>query len=95
MVHGHPPVRPAARNAGSDLNRRSFVEAMSKIKNFPGGVSPILSYGPNKFYGPTQYQVVELHNNTPASPSCDALSTGHPQGTCWVVKQSWEPLPVG
>ncbi len=43
----------AARNAGSDLNRRTFVEAMSKIKNFPGGVSPVLSYGPNKFYGPT------------------------------------------
>ena len=85
----------AARNAGSDLNRRTFVEAMSKIKNFPGGVSPVLSYGPNKFYGPTQYQVVELHNNTPTSSACDLLSTGHPQGTCWVVKQSWEPLPIG
>jgi hypothetical protein len=85
----------AAKNAGSNLNRRTFVEAMSKIKNFPGGASPILSYGPNKFYGPTQYQVVEIHNNTPVSPACDTLSTGHPQGTCWVVKQKWAPLPIG
>jgi hypothetical protein len=85
----------AARAAGPDLNRRTFVEAMSKIKNFPGGVSPTLSYGPNKFYGPTQFQVVEIHNNTPTSAACDTLSTGHPQGTCWVTKQHWEPLPAG
>jgi len=85
----------AARNAGPDLNRRTFVEAMSKIKNFPGGVSPVLGYGPNKYFGPTQYQVVEIHNNTPTSSACDLLSTGHPQGTCWVVKQTWEPLPPG
>jgi hypothetical protein len=85
----------AAKNAGPNLNRRTFVEAMSKIKDFPGGSSPILSYGPNKFYGPTQYQVVEIHNNTPVSSACDTLSTGHPQGTCWVVKQKWAPLPIG
>lgn len=85
----------AARNAGPDLNRRTFVEAMSKIKNFPGGASPVLSYGPDKFYGPTEYRVVELHNNTPTSSACDTLPTGNPQGTCWVVKSTWEPLPTG
>ena len=53
---------------------------MSKIKNFPGGVSPVLSYGPNKYYGPTQYQVVEIHNNTPTSSACDTLSTGQSAG---------------
>ena len=52
---------------------------MARIKNFPGGSSPILSYGPNKFYGPTQYQVVEIHNNMPASSACDKLSTGNPR----------------
>ena len=84
----------AARNAGPDLNRRTFVEGMAKIKNFPGGSSPVLSYGPDKFYGPTKFQVVELHNNTPVSSACDTLSTGNPQGTCWVTKQGWEPLPT-
>lgn len=85
----------AARDAGPDLNRRTFVEAMSRIKNFPGGSSPILTYGPNKFYGPTKYQVVQIHNNTPTSSACKLLATGNPQGTCWVVKRSWEPLPYG
>ena len=36
----------AATMAGKDLNRRTFVEAMSHITNFPGGYSPVLSYGP-------------------------------------------------
>ena len=34
-------------------NRRTFVTAMSKITNFPGGLSPIWSFGPDKIYGPT------------------------------------------
>jgi Periplasmic binding protein len=85
----------AARNAGPDLNRRTFVQGMAKIKNFQGGSAPVLSYGPKKFYGPTQYRIVQIHNNTPTSPSCDSLPTGNPQGTCWVVKQNWQPLPTG
>jgi len=84
----------AARNAGSNLNRRTFVQAMSKIKNFPGGYTPVLSYGPNKYYGPIQYQVVELHNNVPPSPLCKLKTNGQPQGTCWVVVHSWQPLPL-
>ncbi len=84
----------AAEKAGPNLNRRTFVEAMAQIKNFPGTWSPVLTFGPNKFYGPTQYRVVELHNNQPPSPLCATLATGKPQGTCWVVKQNWQPLPT-
>ena len=40
---------------------------MSKITNFPGTSTPILSYGPDKRYGPTQYKIVKLHNNVPPS----------------------------
>ncbi|MGH9072401.1 MAG: ABC transporter substrate-binding protein, partial [Acidimicrobiales bacterium] len=47
----------AATKAGPNLNRRSFVEAMSTITDYPGTYSPTLTYGPDKFYGPTQYQV--------------------------------------
>ncbi len=56
----------AATMAGKNLNRRTFVEAMSKITNDAGGFSPQLNFGPGKFYGPTEYQVVALHNNSPA-----------------------------
>ena len=39
---------------------------MSKITDFPGTYTPVLSYGPDKRYGPTEYQVVRLHINSPA-----------------------------
>ena len=85
----------AARSAGPDLNRRSFVTALSKVTNFPGTLTPVLSFGPDKRYGPTEYKIVELHNNVPPSSQCQLTSQGKPQGTCWVTVRSWEPLPTG
>ncbi len=83
----------AATAAGHNLNRRTFVTAMSKIKGFPGTYSPVLSYGPHKFYGPTEYQVVRLHVNQPPSTQCKMPKNHVPQGTCWVTVRSWAPLP--
>jgi hypothetical protein len=83
----------AAIKAGHNLNRRTFVEAMAGIRNFPGTWSPVLSYGPNKFYGPTEYQVVRIHNNDPNHNACTLTFQNIPQGTCWQVVQSWRPLP--
>ncbi len=84
----------AATMAGRHLTRRSFVEAMSRITNFAGGYAPVLSFGPDKFSGPTEYQVVKLHDNTPPSSQCRLpLGTLPPQGRCWHVVQSWKPLP--
>ena len=85
----------AAKNAGSDLNRRTFVTAMSKIQNFPGTWSPVLSYGPEKRYGPTQYQVVELHVNSPPSSLCKSIAGTPLPATCWVSVEPWQPLPSG
>jgi len=85
----------AAKAAGPDLNRRSFVTAMSKITNFPGTNVPVLSYGPHKRYGPTRYQVVKLHVNAPPSTQCHTTVGRPPPATCWVSVQPWEPLPAG
>ena len=82
----------AAKAAGADLNRRSFVQAMASITNYTGTVTPVLSYGPTKFAGPVEYQVVSLHNNVPPSPLCVVTYSGKPQGTCWHVVQPWAPL---
>ena len=82
----------AAKSAGSDLNRRSFVQAMAATTNFTGTVTPVLSYGPTKFAGPVEYQVVSLHNNQPPSPLCVLTYSGKPQGTCWHVVEPWAPL---
>jgi Periplasmic binding protein len=84
----------AAKSAGKDLNRRTFVEAMSKITNYPGTLSPVWSFGPNKVYGPTEYQVVKIHNNVPPSSQCVLKTNKQPQGTCWVTVQPFKPLPA-
>jgi hypothetical protein len=84
----------AATMAGKDLNRRTFVEAMARIRDFPGGYSPVLSYGPDKFAGPTDYRVVEVHDNHPPTSQCKrGPASQPPAGVCWVVEQNWKPLP--
>jgi hypothetical protein len=84
----------AARGAGPNLNRRTFVEAMSRISNFAGGYSPVLSYGPDRFAGPADYRVVELHTNIPATSACKTPKPPlGPQTVCWVIKKNWQPLP--
>ncbi len=85
----------AAKNAGPDLNRRTFVTAMSKVTNFPGTLAPVWSFGPKKMYGPTEYQVVKIHNNVPPSSQCKLKTNHKPQGTCWVTVQPFKPLPAG
>ncbi len=85
----------AAIAAGPGLNRRTFVTAMSRIRSYPGTWSPVLSYGPNKRYGPTEYQVVKLHINSPPSSLCKQGVGQPPPATCWVSVQPWEPLPAG
>jgi hypothetical protein len=82
----------AARMAGRHLTRRSFVEAMASVSNYPGTLSPLLSYGTNKFYGPVEYRVVRIHNNSAADNQCINNYKGGVQTTCWVVVQNWEPL---
>jgi ABC-type branched-subunit amino acid transport system substrate-binding protein len=83
----------AATAAGPHLDRRTFNAAMAKISNFPGGYAPILTYGPNKFYGPVEYRSVRLHTNSPPSSQCKFPMNHIPQGVCWVVVNDWQPLP--
>jgi hypothetical protein len=83
----------AARAAGRNLNRRTFVEAMSKVSSFPGGYSPVLSYRPGNFAGPTEYRIVRLHVNLPPTSQCKMPKNHIPQVVCWVVVKNWQPLP--
>ena len=62
----------AADGAGATLNRRTFVQAMAKIENFPGTYTPMLSYGPDQVLRADEYRVVKIHNNDPPSSACIA-----------------------
>jgi len=85
----------AATAAGRDLNRRTFVQAMAKISHFAGGYSPIFTFGPNKAFGPTEYQVVKLHVNEPPTSQCKLPLDHIPQTVCWVSVAPFRPLPSG
>jgi hypothetical protein len=84
----------AARAAGRNLDRRTFVTALSKVTDFPGTLAPVLSYGPQKRYGPVGYQVVRLHVNSPPSTLCRLPLNRIPQGTCWITVRPFAPLPA-
>ncbi len=68
---------------------------MSKITDFPGTWSTVLSYGPDKRYGPTEYQVVKLRVNSPPSSLCKTTPGKPPAATCWVSVRPFVPLPTG
>jgi len=85
----------AAAKAGPDLNRRTFVQAMAQVTGFDGTWYPSLTYGPSKYYGATQFEVVRLHTNDPHNNACPLTFDGTPQGTCWQVVQPFQPLPAG
>ena len=78
------PPRP--RKAGKDLNRRTFVDRHVQDHELPGhGYSPVLSFGPDKFYGPTAVpggQPAHQHTRRRHSASCPR--TRSPRSTCWV-----------
>ena len=77
--------RRRPRPPGPHLDRRTFVAAMATISNFPGGFSPVLSYGPNKFYGPDRVPGRQAaHQLAPVEP-VQVPDGPHPQGVCWVV----------
>ncbi len=57
--------------------------------------SPVLSFGPDDFAGPTQYRVVRIYNNSPHHNECVLTYNGIPQGTCWQVVSNWAPLATG
>jgi len=85
----------AATKAGPDLNRRTFVQAMADVSSFDSTWYPTMTFGPSKFYGPSQYEVVRLHTNDPKANACPLTFNGVPQGTCWQVVQPFQPLPTG
>ena len=71
---------PAATAAGPHLDRRTFVEAMAKITDFPGGFSPVLSYGPDKFSGPDAVPGGQAPHQRPAVDPVQDAAGPHPPG---------------
>jgi len=69
----------AATKAGKTLNRKSFVTADVQDQDIRGWLLQDLVVRKEQVYGPTQYQVVEIHNNVPPSATCKLKTTKQPR----------------
>jgi len=74
----------AARRAGPNLTRPRWAQEMATIQNFGGAMTPILSYGPGRYEGPTQMRIVDT-----LTSDCPAYTNGTP---CDVILEDYAPI---
>ena len=77
----------AATSAGPDLNRRTFVTAMSKITTSRAPTPPSSVTARTSATGRPSTRWCELHINSPVSTQCKMPKDKIPQFTCWVSVQ--------
>ncbi|HEV3227013.1 MAG TPA: ABC transporter substrate-binding protein [Acidimicrobiales bacterium] len=78
----------AATNAGVNLTRDTFDNAMSQIQGFGGSVVPDLTYGADVRAGPHNYRTVQIHVNHDGA--CPPKATPGPQGSCWLILNDFQ-----
>jgi ABC-type branched-subunit amino acid transport system substrate-binding protein len=97
-------VKKAMQLAGKNLNRRTFIQGLSRIKNFPVALTQAISFGPNHHSGPASFRVVEPIKNdqtasgnrcprrrhTPKDTAGDPTNDYH--GSCWLLIEDFKPL---
>lgn len=85
--------------AGPKLNRRTFVEALGRIEDFPVALTQAITFGPNDHSGPSTYRTVRPVKNgdtaetdkcPPRRPTVDDDNPFH--GSCWQLVEDWKPL---
>ena len=94
--------------AGRNLNRRTFVEALGQIQNFPTALTPTLTFSPTRHAGPIEYRTVRPVTNSPTDPATNrcppcrpiphACGTAHDlpfHGSCWQIVEDFKPFANG
>ena len=65
------------------LNRRTFIQGLSEIKDFPVALTQAITFGPNDFSGPSTYRVVMPIANVQTADG----------NRCPKRRQSWDDTP--
>lgn len=95
--------------AGPNLNRRTFVEALGKIQNFPTALTPVMNFTPTRHAGPVEYRTVRPVTNVsttnpatnvcpPCRPVPNACGTNHDlpfHGSCWQIVDDFKSFASG
>jgi ABC-type branched-subunit amino acid transport system substrate-binding protein len=97
-------LEAAMEGAGKNLNRKTFIKALSEFEDFPVALTQAITFGPADFSGPSTYRVVQPTANvkTPEGNKCPPRrgsyndTPGDPEnafhGSCWVLIEDWQPL---
>jgi ABC-type branched-subunit amino acid transport system substrate-binding protein len=79
----------AATDAGDNLTRDTFNDAMSRIQGFGGSIVPDITFGAGVHAGPHLYRTVQIHVND--DKACPKKDDGGDQGSCWLILQDFQP----
>ena len=89
----------AIEAAGKDLNRRTFIQALAVIGNFPSALTKEFSFSRTDHAGPSQYRTVAptKNGNTAETNLCPPRrptpTDDNPfHGSCWLLIEDWKPL---
>ena len=89
----------AIEAAGKDLNRRTFIQALGVIGDFPSALTKEFSFSRTDHAGPTQYRTVAptKNGNTAETNVCPPRrptpTDDNPfHGSCWLLVEDWKPL---
>jgi ABC-type branched-subunit amino acid transport system substrate-binding protein len=85
--------------AGPRLDRRSFLEGLSKIKDLPVALTESITFGPDDHAGPNSYRTVRpvKNGNSADTNLCPPRRTtpddDNPfHGSCWQLVEDFRPL---
>jgi ABC-type branched-subunit amino acid transport system substrate-binding protein len=97
-------LKAAMEGAGKNLNRKTFIKALSQLHDFPVALTQAITFGPHDFSGPATFRVVSPVANvqTAEGNKCPRRrqsyndTPGDPKipyhGSCWLLIDDWKPL---
>jgi ABC-type branched-subunit amino acid transport system substrate-binding protein len=89
----------AIEAAGPKLNRRTFIQALGVLNDYPSALTDQFSFSRTDHAGPTSYRTVAPTKNgstaetnvcPPRRATPDDDNPFH--GSCWVLVEDWQPL---
>lgn len=80
----------AARRAGRNLTRESWSEAMKTISSYESPTTPMLSFGPGNWSGPTMVRDLELRTD---GKGCEKQQfSSEDDRTCYLIPRDFHPM---
>lgn len=84
-------ARGASVAQNGQLTRDGFARAMGSLRNFPGRMTPQLTFGPGDYSGPSQSKAIRIATRD-CPPELDDVDPSARDGICAVEIQPYQPM---